>query len=87
MSVNTESQQVERLRKIIAEVIEAPSFDYDLDASLLDSGVKSINMLLIVGRIENEFGIEFDASQLTRENFASMRSILNVIRESLDEQS
>lgn len=85
MSVNTESQQVELLRNIIAQVIGAESFDHDLDAGLLDSGVKSIHMLLIVGRIENEFGVEFDASQLTRENFESMRSILSAIRTLLDE--
>jgi acyl carrier protein len=85
MSVNTDSQRVERLRRIIAQVIGAESFDADLDARLLDSGVASIHMLLIVGRIENEFDVEFDASHLTLHNFESLRSILSVIRTLQDE--
>ena len=48
-------------------------------------GIKSIDMLMILGNLENEFNVEFDESTLTRENFASVRSIDAVIQRLLEE--
>ncbi len=57
----------------------------ECDTNLFELGIKSIDMLMILGNLENEFNVEFDESTLTRENFASVRSIDAVIQRLLEE--
>jgi acyl carrier protein len=51
-----------------------------VDANLTDLGVNSISMLVAVGTIESELGIEFDVDDLTRANFSSVQSIFGLIQ-------
>jgi acyl carrier protein len=72
------SPSLVQLAAIIGEVSGIPITA--VDANLIDLGVNSISMLVAVGTIESEFGIEFHADDLTRANFNSVRSIFGLIR-------
>ena len=73
-----------RLSEIVSRIARVPIQDFE--AGLLDQGVKSIQMVAIVGQIENAYGIEFEEMDLTRENFASIRSIFDTVSNCLNRE-
>ena len=55
----------ERVRTIIANVIELDEDEIDLDSSLIDDlGMESVDFIDISARIEGEFGIEIAEGEL-----------------------
>ena len=76
---------IQELREVVGRVSGVDITDDD--AALVDLGVKSIDMLVIIGNIQNEFEVEFDEEDLTRENFRSVRSIHSVIERMAAETS
>ncbi len=55
----------ERVRTIIANVIELDEDEIDLDSSLIDDlGMESVDFIDISARIEEEFGIEIAEGEL-----------------------
>lgn len=69
--------------RLVADVIRRVSGVTIIDehADLVDVGVKSLDMLRIIGAIEAECGWEFEASQLNRANFRSLHAICATVEQ------
>jgi acyl carrier protein len=68
---------LEEIRDLVARVSRIPITD--VDGNLLELGVRSMDMLRIVGSIETAMDVEFDETDLTRENFTSIRTICALV--------
>lgn len=71
------SAQIEKIRSIISEVTGTD--DILIEVELADQGVSSVNMMMVLGNLENEFDIEIPEEDLVSENFKNIKSINNVI--------
>lgn len=65
---------------------EAGSKINDEDSLLIDQGVDSVGLLCVIEKIEKLAGIEFLPSELSIENFASVRKIFEIILVAQDRQ-
>ena len=74
----------EQILSILAEIDEdIPSYDGNLfDAGLLDS----FNVIEIVSRFEEIFGVEVDAGDVIEENFHTKNAIVDVLRKYLEKK-
>ncbi len=70
----------ERLKKFIAEELQAPADALGPDAPLISSHViDSLGMLSIVSYIENEFGVEIQDEDLVPDNFETITAITKLV--------
>lgn len=71
----------ELLRLVRDHLLDGVSDDFDVLASLPDAGLDSMAIMQLLLLIEDRFGIWLPEEDLTRENFACIRSLaLAVIR-------
>lgn len=59
-------ERFEKVRDIIAEILTVDKNDITLDSSFKALGVDSLDMLEIVMKIEEQFGIEIDDEQAAK---------------------
>lgn len=71
----------ELLRLVRDHLLDGVAADFDVLASLPDAGLDSMAIMQLLLLIEDRFGIWLPEEDLTRENFACIRSLaLAVIR-------
>jgi acyl carrier protein len=76
----------ERLVAMIGkELMQLPA-GFDFDADLYRAGLDSMALMRLLILIENHFGLMLAESDLSRENFASIRNIAGLIRNRLQEK-
>jgi acyl carrier protein len=81
-----ESTIQQRVVGIVAEVVERPAAELDLDAHLVtDLGLDSLLALEILALMEKEFQIEIPEEEL--EKFARIRQIVEVAERRLAEKA
>ena len=68
----------EKVINILKEVNE-DILDYDGDNMLEDEIITSLDMIEIVSALEDEFGITITAKNITKEEFATVESICDLI--------
>lgn len=67
----------EKIKDLISEIIGRPLTRED---ELLGSGIlDSMMTMMLVGRLEEEFGVSFDAEDFTHYNFNSIKAIEELI--------
>ena len=68
----------ERLLNILTEV--CPKVDFENETALIDDGLlESLDIVMIVTEIMQEFGVELTVDDLLPENFNSVDAILALI--------
>ena len=69
---------MERLKKMLREL--HPEIDFDMPRRLLDERIlDSIDIVTLVGDIDEAYGVRVPVEELTPENFASAEAIYNMI--------
>ena len=69
---------MERLKKTLREL--HPEVDFDVPHRLLDERIlDSIDVVTLVGEIDEAYGVRVPVEELTPENFASAEAIYNMI--------
>lgn len=66
------------LHIITTEVLEVDS-DFNEHSNLFDAGLDSMATMQLLIKIEQHFGIQLPASQLTKENFSTLSDLLRMI--------
>ena len=70
---------MEKLKSILAE--NWPDIDFEKETALIDDGVlTSLDIVLLVGELNDAFGIEITADELLPENFNSAKAIEALVR-------
>lgn len=72
------SEICKELVKLIAEMTNLPEFDESVP--ILDSGLlDSFDLMVLVARISETFGVEFEGADLVPETFATVMALADVI--------
>ena len=70
----------QQLAALVSErLLETPS-DFNEDSDLYESGLDSMAIMQLLILVEEEFGVALPESELTRQNFSTVRSIAGLIR-------
>lgn len=70
---------MEKLLAILREI--NPDIDYEKEDGLIDRGLlDSFDIVTIVAEIDDQFGIQIPAEELTSENFNTARGLYALIR-------
>lgn len=76
---------MDRLLEILKDMDD--TVDYENEKALIDDRlIDSIDVVALVGDLEDEFDIEIEASEMVPENFNSMEGMRNMIERLKDEQ-
>jgi len=65
------------LKKIISEITDLPTVE--LGSTLKDLGIDSLQVIILLAKIESSFDIEIEEEDLDIKNFNSVQSVLNMI--------
>jgi acyl carrier protein len=68
------------LQAVIATLPGVTSSDLDAETELFGIGLDSVNAVELVLRLEDEFGIEFGLDEIEYDNFRTVSSISDLIR-------
>lgn len=66
----------------ILEILKAvkPGVDFENETNLIEDGIlESMQILMIIASIKNEFHVEIKPSQIVPENFSSAEAIWNLV--------
>lgn len=74
----TDSLESQLLSLVTERLIEAQP-DFDADANLHEAGLDSMAIMQLLVLVEEEFGVIVPESELTRENFSSIRHLARLI--------
>lgn len=67
----------EKVRAIIEEITDKP---LEREDELLGAGIMdSMMTMILVGRLEDEFSVSFDAEDFTHHNFNSIKAICGLV--------
>lgn len=69
---------MDTLREILTDVL--PGVDFDTEEHLIDSGIlTSLDIVMLVGELNDAFDISITVDELTPENFNSMAALYQLI--------
>lgn len=68
---------VDKLRDIVMEIVTIDNLEYE--SSLKSKGVSSLQLLLILNSIEENFAIQIPDDELIMSNFDSLKTISELI--------
>lgn len=76
------SEQLDQVRAIVAEVLEVSAQDVVGDANFVDElGADSLRVIEILSRLEKEFHVSIDQSQLVR--MVSLNAVMAVLNDAV----
>lgn len=76
---------MDRLKEILEDV--RPDLDFEVEKKLIDDGIlDSIDILTIIGELNDEYDIDINAQYLLPENFNSIEAIFELIQKLMDEE-
>ena len=78
------NEDLEKLLRLLEKVNPDVSF-MDLENLIDDEIITSLDLVQIISQIEEEFHIQIDEELLTPENFNSVQSMIEMIREAGNE--
>ena len=70
----------QQLVQLVCERLLETQPGFDAESNLYDSGLDSMAIMHLLILIEEEFGVALPESELTRQNFSTVRSVAGLIR-------
>jgi acyl carrier protein len=70
----------QQLVQLVSERLLETQPGFNADSNLYDSGLDSMAIMQLLILIEEEFGVALPESELTRQNFSTVRSVAGLIR-------
>ncbi|HEY3901098.1 MAG TPA: acyl carrier protein [Chthoniobacter sp.] len=70
----------QQLVQLVSEKLLETQPGFNADSNLYDSGLDSMAIMQLLILIEEEFGVALPESELTRQNFSTVRSVAGLIR-------
>jgi acyl carrier protein len=70
----------QQLVQLVSERLLETQPGFDAESNLYDSGLDSMAIMQLLILIEEEFGVALPESELTRQNFSTVRSVAGLIR-------
>jgi acyl carrier protein len=70
----------QQLVQLVSERLLETQPGFDADSNLYDSGLDSMAIMQMMILIEEEFGVALPESELTRQNFSTVRNVAGLIR-------
>ncbi|MEO8353578.1 MAG: phosphopantetheine-binding protein [Chthoniobacteraceae bacterium] len=71
----------DQLLTLVSERLIDARSGFDLDSNLYEAGLDSMAIMRLLVLVEEEFGVFIPESELTRENFSSVRHLVHLISE------
>jgi acyl carrier protein len=69
-----------QLVQLVSEKLLETQPGFNADSNLYESGLDSMAIMQLLILIEEEFGVALPESELTRQNFSTVRSVAGLIR-------
>lgn len=69
-----------QLVHLVSERLLETQPGFDVDSNLYDSGLDSMAIMQLLILIEEEYGVALPESELTRQNFSTVRHVAGLIR-------
>ena len=76
----TDPQMETKLISVIGDELMELDSDFGATDDLFEAGLDSMTIMQLLLVIEENFGVEIPAAELSRENFSTPRSIVSLIR-------
>jgi acyl carrier protein len=70
----------QQLVQLVSERLLETQPGFGADSNLYDSGLDSMAIMQLLILIEEEYGVALPESELTRQNFGTVRSVAGLIR-------
>ena len=70
----------QQLVQLVSERLLETQPGFDADSNLYESGLDSMAIMQLLILIEEEYGVALPESELTRQNFSTVRSVAGLIR-------
>ena len=70
----------QQLVQLVSEKLLETQPGFNAESNLYDSGLDSMAIMQLLILIEEEFGVALPESELTRQNFSTVRSVAGLIR-------
>jgi acyl carrier protein len=70
----------QQLVQLVSERLLETQPGFDADSNLYDSGLDAMAIMQMMILIEEEFGVALPESELTRQNFSTVRNVAGLIR-------
>ena len=75
---------METVLEILKQV--KPSVDFTKESNLIEDGIlESLEILMIIAQLKDEFAIDISPSQIVPENFSSAETIWKMVETLMDE--
>ncbi len=71
----------DQLLALVSERLIEARPGFDLDSNLYEAGLDSMAIMRLLVLVEEEFGVFIPESELTRDNFSSVRHLVHLITE------
>ena len=70
----------QQLVQLVSERLLETQPGFNADSNLYDSGLDSMAIMQLLILLEEEYGVAVPESELTRQNFSTVRSVASLIR-------
>ena len=70
----------QQLVQLVSERLLETQPGFDAESNLYDSGLDSMAIMQLLILLEEEYGVAVPESELTRQNFSTVRSVARLVR-------
>ena len=71
--------ELEPMVRALVRSLSSELADLDVDAPLREAGLTSLQLILLIDRIEQHFGVELRDDDLVDRNFSTLRALIDML--------